>query len=126
MKKAILINVEAQTVTETTIGHYSEIYKAIGKGCSTFECPVQLENDDTVYVDECGLYHDPKGCFILNGWNYPLVGNAIILGSDDEGESVDCQSTVEEVKARVKFYGEAVAKAWAEKVLSTPPQIIAY
>lgn len=126
MKKAILINVEAQTITETTIGHYSDIYTAIGNGCNTFECPVQLENGDTVYVDENGLYHDPKGCFIMTNWGYPVLGNAIILGSDDEGESVDCKSTVEELKAKVKFYGEAVAKAWAEKVLSTPPQIISY
>jgi len=126
MKKAILINVEAQTITETTIGHYSEIYKAIGNGCNTFECPVILENEDAVYIDECGLYHDPKGCFILNGWNYPLVGNAIILATDEEGDSADCKSTVEELKARVKFYGEAVAKAWADRVLNTPPQIIAY
>jgi hypothetical protein len=126
MKKAILINVEAQTITETTIGHYSDIYKAIGNGCNTFECPAELENGDTVYADECGLYNDPKGCFIVNGWGYPLVGNCIILGTDDEGDSTDCKSTVEELKAEVKFYGEAVAKAWAAKVLSTPPQIITY
>jgi hypothetical protein len=126
MKKAILINVEAQTITETTIGHYSDIYKAIGNGCNTFECSAELENGDTVFVDENGLNHDPKGCFIMTNWGYPLVGNAIILGSNEEGESVDCQSTVEELKAQVKFYGEAVAKAWAEKVLSTPPQIITY
>jgi hypothetical protein len=62
----------------------------------------------------------------VNGWGYPLVGNCIILGTDDEGDSTDCKSTVEELKAEVKFYGEAVAKAWAEKVLSTPPQIITY
>ena len=126
MKKAILINVEAHTITETTIGHYSEIYKAIGNGCNTFECPVELENGDTVYIDGEGLYHDPKGCFIMTDWGYPLVGNAIILGTDEEGESVDCQSTIEELKAQVKFYGEAVAQAWAQKVLSTPPQIISF
>lgn len=124
MKKAILINVEAQTVTETTIGHYSEIYKAIGNGCSLFQCPVEFENGDTLYVDEEGLYHDHKGCFIMEGWRYPLVGNAIILGSDEEGESVDCQSTIESIKSQITFYGEEITKAWADKCLSTPPKII--
>ncbi len=126
MKKAILIDVQAQTITETQIGHYSDIYAKIGNGCHTFACPVEFDNGDSLYIDDEGLYNDPKGCFIMKGWSMPVVGNAIILGSDEEGESVDCQSTIEEIASQLKFYSEEVAKAWAEKALSTPPTIIAY
>ena len=126
MKKAILIDVQAQTITETQIGHYSDIYAKIGSGCHTFACPVEFDNGDSLYIDDEGLYHDPKGCFVMKGWAVPVVGNAIILGSDEEGESVDCQSTIEAIQSQVKFFNEGVAKAWAEKALSTPPQIIVY
>jgi hypothetical protein len=118
MKKAILIDVTNQSVTETTIDHYTEIYDRIGNGCSCFCVPIQFDNGDALYSDDEGLLHEEMtGCFIMDDWDYPLVGNAVILGSDDEGESVSCQSITEDIRSRVKFYTKEVAEAWRNKVL---------
>lgn len=127
MNKAILIDVVNQLVSHIDIGHYKEIYDAIGNGCSTFDCPFQLDNGDTLYVDDEGLLHDNVyGCFILNGWNVPCVGNAIILGTSDDGESIDCKSTIEEIKKQIKFFSKDIALAWRDAALSNGAQVISF
>lgn len=127
MSKSILIDVVNQTVSETTINHYKEIYHAIGNGCSTFDCPYQFDNGDTLYVDDEGLLHDEvHGCFMLDGWSIPCVGNAIIQGTNDEGESVDCKSTIEEIQKQIKFFSKHIAIAWRDAALSNGAQVISF
>jgi hypothetical protein len=126
MKKAVLIDVVAQTITEVQVGHYSDIYKHIGNQCETFAVPVQFENGDSIFVDDEGLLKEVHGGFFMKDWNYPLCGNAVILGQDDEGESVDYKSDIEDIKKGVIFVSKAYAEAWQEKALNTPPQIISF
>lgn len=124
MKKAILIDVVAKTVTKTEIGEYTDIYTKIGNGCNCFCCPVDFENGDSLYSDDEGLLHEEiHGAYIFDDWDYPLVGNAIILGTDEEGESVDCKSTINEIRSRITFYDQSFAEAWKEKALSSGPTI---
>ena len=124
MKKAILIDVVAKTVTETEIGEFTDIYTKIGNGCSCICSPFDFINGDILYSDDEGLLHDEVfGCFIIDDWNYPLVGNAIILGTDDEGESVDCKTFTNEIISRIKFYDQSVAEAWKQQALSSGPTI---
>lgn len=127
MSKAILIDVVNKEISFTTINHYKEIYNAIGHGCNTFDCPYQFPNGDSLYVDDEGLLHDDvHGCFILEGWYSPCVGNAIILGTNDEGESIDCKSTLEEIQKQIKFFSKDVALAWRDAALSNGAQIISF
>jgi hypothetical protein len=123
-KKAILIDVANRTVTETTIGNYTDIYHAIGDGCRCFTVPVEFENLDALYVDDEGLLNDtPKGCFMMKGWDYPIVGNGVILGTDEEGESIDHKSDIDEIRSQVKFGDMHMAEVWRAHALSTPPTI---
>ena len=124
--KALFIDVINETITETTIGNYKEIYQKIANDCSIFTCPVEFENSDIIYVDDEGLLKEVHGGFMMNGWKYPLIGNAIILGADDEGESIDYASDVEEIKKQIIFCSKEYANAWKEKALSTPPTIIGF
>jgi hypothetical protein len=62
----------------------------------------------------------------MENWKYPLVGNAIILGTDDEGDSIDAKSTIEEIQSKIIFYDEQVAENWKQKALNTPPKIITF
>jgi len=127
MSKAILIDVVNKNISYTTINDYKEIYNAIGHGCNTFDCPYQFDNGDTLYVDDEGLLHDDvHGCFMLQGWNIPCVGNAIILGTNDEGESIDCKCTIEEIQNQIKFFSKDVALAWRDAALSNGAQIIQF
>ena len=119
MSKAILINVVNQSVTEVIINDYKEIYNVIGNGCNTFDCPYQFDNGDTLYVDDEGLLHDEvNGCFILEGWNNPVVGNAVIIGTNDEGDDIDCKSTIEEIKSKIKFFSSDITSGWRNAILS--------
>ena len=42
--------------------------------------------------------------FTYEGAHQPFAGNGLIMGCDDEGESVDCKIGLTEVKEKVKFY----------------------
>jgi len=128
MKKAIKIDVVKQDVYEIELSDdYKAIYGAIGNGCTIFCAPIEFENGDTLYSDEEGLLHEKMvGCFMMENWKYPLVGNAIILGTDDEGDSIDAKSTIEEIKNQVTFYDSEIAEKWKQKALNTPTQIITF
>ena len=128
MKKAIKIDVVKQDVYEIELSDdYKAIYGAIGNGCTIFCAPVEFENGDTLYSDEEGLLHKKmEGCFMMENWKYPLVGNAIILGTDDEGDSIDAKSTIEEIKNKITFYDSEIAERWKEKALNTPSKIITF
>ena len=129
MKKAIRINVETKSFEYITLGDdYKEIYGAIGNGCDTFCVPISFENQDSMFADDESLLreHDIKGGFIMDDWHSPIVGNAIILGTDDEGNSIDCLTKIEDIMNQVTFIEEKVCKMWREKVLGTPKTIITF
>ncbi len=119
--KAIKINVELRKVEEVTIENYRKIYAEIGQECNTFCCPISFPNDDTLYADDEGLYHDVKGGFLLKYFNYPIVGNAIILGTDIEnGESIDAKTTIQDIESQITWVDLESAKNYADKTLSAP------
>ena len=112
--KAIKIDVLEQTISEITINDdWREIAPAIGNGCEYFCCPVTLPNEDTIYVDDEGLLREVQGGFLMPDFAYPLIGNAIILGANEEGESVDVKTTVEELRENVRFVTKQAAEDWA-------------
>jgi len=129
MKKAIKINVETKKLEYITLGDdYKEIYGAIGNGCDTFCVPINFENNDGMFADDESLLreNDIKGGFIMDDWHSPIVGNAIILGTDDEGNSVDCLTKIEDIESQITFIDMEVCKMWRDKVMSTPRTIITY
>jgi hypothetical protein len=68
-----------------------------------------------MYADDESLlrYNSIKGGFMFPNWAYPIVGNAIILGTDEEGDSTDCITTIENLKDII-WVGEKACKQWAE------------
>jgi hypothetical protein len=102
--KAIFINAEKKSVEEIEIGDdWQLIAPQIGNGCRHFACATILENDDTIYVDDESLLHGEfKGYFKI-GNSQPFAGNGLIMGSDDEGKSVDVKSSIEEIRNAVSF-----------------------
>jgi hypothetical protein len=103
MMRAILIDPFTQTIEEVDYsGDYKDIYGLIE--CDLFTT-VYLPNtsDDTLFVDDEGLYVENQRFFKIDGFEQPLAGRGLLLGTDEEGESVDCMSTVEEVKAIVSW-----------------------
>lgn len=124
--KALLIDVSTKTITEIELdSHFESISKAIGNGCEYFCCPYSFSNEDSMYADDESLLRvdSIKGGFVLDGYGGTIVGNAIILGTDDEGDSVDVKSTCDEISERIIFVDEYMAKHYARQVMSIPPTI---
>ena len=101
--KAILIDVHTQSVTEVEHDNtLNNIYELLN--CRTFDV-VMIDEVDSIYVDDEGLFVDDQLFFEYGGdaQSVRLAGNGLILGVDDEGNSISPQTTVEEVEGRVGF-----------------------
>lgn len=112
--KGLKINVEDQTITEIEHnGDWKEIAPLIGNGCRIFTCPIIDDNGDTLYCDDEGLLKPVKGGFVMPNWHYPIVGNALFLGSDEEGNTCDVKMTLDELKENVRFLTAFEIRIWA-------------
>jgi len=122
--RAIVIDSTNKNVCEVDItADFRDIYPLIGNGCTTFACPVQLENGDAMYADDEGLYNQIEGGFMMRGWSYPIVGNAVLLNVDEEGESIDALSDIEDLKSRIVWISKEDAQRWASYALGQTPKI---
>jgi hypothetical protein len=101
--KAIKINVQDKSFSIVNVNKLEDYYREIGNGCHTFAVPITFDNLDSIYCDDEGLYNENIGAFVMSGWQYPLVGNAVVVGTDEEGNSVDVKTTIDWLKQRVKF-----------------------
>ena len=104
--RAILINPEDKTVTEVDYdGDYKSIYKLIG--CSTFDVVRTSTSNDGIYIDDEGLYAQIqfKWQFTFDNAYEPikLVNKGLVLGCNDEGDSVAPDSTVEDIKKNITW-----------------------
>lgn len=115
--QAIKIDVAAKSLSLITLKDWRDIAPTISENCSIFECPVTFENGDTIYIDEEGLYNDFEGGFTMDGWRYPLVGNALLIGSDEEGESKNVETTMVELLKLITWVSKEQSTSWKDKAL---------
>jgi len=100
--KALRIDVTNQKVYQIELAEgIQAIYKELG--IDTFCCPVYFDNEDCIYADDEALFKEVQGGFFMKGWAYPLINNCLVIGTDDEGGSVDCLTTAEELQNRITF-----------------------
>ena len=112
--KAILINPELEYIHLIDFdGDYKSIYKLLD--CRMFECVYPFKNEDTIFIDEEGLLKDSNYAFTIKSDMHldrfgaktmTLMGKALILGSDDQGESVDCKTLHSEIRTLISFKGK--------------------
>jgi hypothetical protein len=122
MKKAILIDVKDKSVIQILMGDdLDSIYNAIGNNCDTFCCPVSFENEDSMYADDEILLrrNDIVGGFIMLNWARPILNNVIILGTDDEGSSIDHKTDIQYIKDNIRFIDEDTCKDYADSVMGS-------
>lgn len=112
--KALKINTGNKTIEEIEISSWKDIAPAIGNGCELFAIPIIFENEDGIYVDDEGLFNDFQGGFMLKDWEYPIVGNALLVGSDDDGNSVDVKTSVDDLEKMVIWVDMETCNVWAD------------
>ena len=124
--KAFKVNATDRKVEVIEINDWKEIAPAIGGQCEMFEAPVCLENEDTFYTDEEGLYHTCEGGWKLKDFRHPILGNAVIQGTNEEGESCEPLSTLEEIEAMIIWVDKDECEAHRSRALSTPPMMFGF
>ena len=110
MMQAILINPFDKTIEEIEYsGDWRDISSLIE--CDMFTVAYFDDTDDSVYVDDEGLYVENQAFFTIGDCPQPLAGRGLLLGTDEEGDSTNCKTTLEEAKAMVQFLGTNPANA---------------
>lgn len=105
--RALLLDPTAGTVTEVDYdGDYRSIYKLID--CETFTTVGLDDKGNTLFVDDEGLFRSmDSGEFepfiIWRGYNQPLAGKGLILGTNEEGDSIATTLSLDYVTERVSF-----------------------
>lgn len=100
--KAFVIDPFAREITEVSYeGDYTEIYKHIK---ADLFCTVTVSDlGDTLFLDDEGLFKSEQKFFQWVGYGQPLAGRALVLGTDEEGESRDCQLTLRDIENSVRW-----------------------
>tara|TARA_A100001035_G_scaffold271745_1_gene260260 strand:+ start:3401 stop:3859 length:459 start_codon:yes stop_codon:yes gene_type:complete len=98
---------------------YNGDYKKINKfiDAEIFTAVYPLKNEDTLYVDDMGLMKQTNHAFDFryeNGHTQTLFGKTLVLGANDEGESVDVKSTIAEITQRITWCGKVLIMQSAE------------
>lgn len=106
MMRAILIDAAARTITEIDIEKGADsgahaLERAIG--CDIFQMAMNYPNGDVLYVDEEGLLKPAPHWFRVRSGHQAFAGNGVLLGSDNQGESVDVKTTLDDLRATVTF-----------------------
>jgi hypothetical protein len=65
-----------------------------------------------LYADDEALYHPYNGGIIMPDWDYPLIGNFVIVGTDEDGDNQDAQSTLDEIRSKVRFLSKSEVASW--------------
>lgn len=112
--KAILIDPFTKTVTEV---EYAGEYKQI---CDYIQAPlftvIKLNaEEDSLFIDDEGWIIDQtdQQYFWWEGYGQMLAGRGLILGTDEEGDSIAPTITLEEVQAKVRFQNKESAPVFA-------------
>lgn len=80
-------------------GELSSLYAILGCSCVAV---VSCGRYD-LFVDDEGLFKEEQKYFITSDYMQPLAGMALVVGCDNEGNTIPPNITLEELEARVLF-----------------------
>lgn len=102
--KGILIDPAAKTVTDIEVETWEAVKEIIG--CKWLEGVTIARIDhhaEQILVNEEGLLVDEPGPFFQIGDNTPIAGKGVVLGVNQEGETVSTRLRAELVAPRISF-----------------------
>jgi len=111
--KAILIDPFEMTVSEVFYGgELSEINDLIA--AKPFTVASFGDAGDGIFIDDEGLFRQCQRFFKFEGYPEPLAGRGLILGSDENGDSVAPAISLEAVKASVRWVQPLTHQLWID------------
>jgi len=96
-------------------GDYKDISKIIEADRGLFDVVRLYANQDAAFVDDEGLYVEDQKFWIHKNYPTPLAGKALVLGTDDEGDSISPATSIEQLKDDIKFIGDRFELALLHK-----------
>ena len=121
--KAIFIDARNKEIKEITLPNektLQAVYPMIGENCELVEGITYVNASDLVLGDENAYYNGYDFGFVLEGFGY-IHGNAVILGSDAEGDNADVnQYLLSDVKHKIMFPAKNLVEYMIKKQQNTP------
>ena len=103
MKEALFINSQEKTITKVQINDLSDLQKLVGGYICLGTTLVKNNIENTVFVDDEGLLKGLDNFFFIKGSHQPFAGNGVLIGTNEEGEDIDTNFTVEEISKLIVF-----------------------
>jgi hypothetical protein len=63
---------------------------------------------------------------MLENFAHPILGNALVQGTDDEGGSTEPKSTIEEIEAMITWVSKEDCEAYRIHAHNTPPRVYGF
>jgi hypothetical protein len=107
--KAYLIDPFKREVTQVEYsGDYKEIYKLLD--CTCFDVVTINSESDSVFVDDDGHYADKKALFCVTGnaGSVNLVNKGLVLGTNEEGDSVEPTIFMDDLEDMISWPDAAI------------------
>jgi len=109
--KSIIINPDTKEIIEKDMPTFKDMYAEIGNQCRLVQAVTVFPNEDTLFCDEEGLFNSHENSFIFGVGNdgdefaeyFIIVGKGILLGADEDGETISVQGELEYYKRRIKW-----------------------
>ena len=98
--RAIVIDAFSRNVYETMIPRNNSLSALQAILGGNIEVAHRTGAGDIIFVDEGGFNRSPRDFFYFQGAHQPFAGSGVVV-SDEEYEDVN--TTVEAIKARVRF-----------------------
>lgn len=75
-------------------------------GCQIFTFVPLYENGDGVYIDDEGLYKEGQYFWIHKNFPTPLAGIGILVGTDENGDTIPPSISIKEFRTHIRFIGD--------------------
>ena len=98
--KAIKIDAESRCISIIDVETLEDKRAVVGgllAGCG------YMANNDFLMVDDEGLLKNPKYFFRIAGYRQSFAGNGILVGTTEDGDEQDVQTTVKELAEMTDF-----------------------
>lgn len=97
--KALLIDPYNKEIREVIHdGTLKSIYLLLD--CQMIEAPVSYDNNDIMYCNEEAWLRGGQDTilagFMFPNWSYAILERGLIVGTDEEGNDIDCKSKIED------------------------------
>lgn len=99
--RAILIDPFTRSISEVECNGMEDIYRLTD--CDTFTAVTINDHNDGIFVDDEGLFKPDQAFFKHKNYPEPLAGKGLILGCDEDGETVEPISSLQDTIRSVKW-----------------------